>query len=135
MSEMRERAGPISPYIRLGKEEGILELVERFYDYMDKLPEAATIRAMHAADMAPMIDKLTVFLTGWMGGPERYRERFGRVIIPAAHEPYSIGSGERDAWVSCMRHTLQSVEAEDDLIEMLIPAFEQMAEMCRTRED
>jgi len=132
---MSEQATQDSPYIRLGREEGILRLVEHFYDIMDKIPEAKTIRAMHKADMAPMIDKLTVFLTGWMGGPERYNERFGRIIIPAVHEPYSIGSPERDAWVLCMHRALEAVEVQDDLIEMLIPSFTQMAEMCRTRED
>ncbi|MAE97385.1 MAG: hypothetical protein CL910_22275 [Deltaproteobacteria bacterium] len=132
---MNDPTPPESPYLRLGKEEGIRRLVELFYQYMSELPEAATIRNMHAEDISPMEDKLTVFLTGWMGGPERYRERFGRVIIPAAHEPYPIGSAERDQWLLCMRHALDAVEAEPDLIEMLMPAFTQMAEMCRTIDD
>lgn len=69
---------------------------------MDSLPEARTIRAMHADDLAPMTEKLAVFLTGWMGGPDRYRERYGRVVIPAAHEPFPIGTAERDQWLLCM---------------------------------
>ena len=102
---------------------------------MEALPEARTIREMHAADLSPMTDKLTVFFTGWMGGPQRYRERFGRVIIPAAHDPFSIGSAERDQWLLCMRLALESIEAEADLAEALMDAFARMAEMCRTRED
>jgi hemoglobin len=90
---------------------------------------------MHAADLSPMVDKLAVFLTGWMGGPERYRDRFGRVIIPVVHEPFSIGSEERDQWLRCMRCALESVQAGDELIEPLMPAFGQMASMCMTRSD
>jgi hemoglobin len=132
---MSDRVVQDSPYERLGREAGVAQLIERFYELMDTLPEAATIRAMHASELSPMVEKLTVFLTGWMGGPERYRERFGRVIIPVAHEPFSIGSEERDQWLLCMRGALESVHAEHDLVDLLMPAFTQMAEMCRTRED
>ena len=124
-----------SPYVRLGKEPGIRLLTERFYGFMQTLPEARTIRAMHAGDLAPMIDKLSVFLTGWMGGPERYRERFGRVIIPVAHEPFDIGPAERDAWLLCMHQALESVDADEDLIDLLMPRIGQMAAMCQTRRD
>ncbi|MBW2245210.1 MAG: group II truncated hemoglobin [Deltaproteobacteria bacterium] len=121
-----------SPYERLGGDAGVVRLVELFYDRMDTLPEAATIRALHASDLAPMVDKLSVFLIGWMGGPENYTKRFGRVIIPAAHEPFPIGPSERDQWLLCMRRALEDLKIEDDLAEMLIDGFGRMAEMCRT---
>jgi hemoglobin len=121
-----------SPYHRLGEDAGVTRLVERFYQRMASLPEAAGIRAMHADDLAPMVDKLSVFLIGWTGGPQNYRARFGRVIIPAAHEPFPIGPDERDQWLRCMRAALEDVAAEEDLVEMLMPAFHQMADMCRT---
>ena len=123
-----------SPYEQLGREPGVRALVERFYRFMDELPEAATIRAMHADDLEPMIDKLEVFLTGWMGGPQRYRERFGRVVIPAAHEPYPIGAAESEQWLLCMRRALESVEVSDELGALLMDAFASMARMCQTRD-
>ncbi len=131
---MSESEAPAdSPYVRLGREAGIQALVERFYGFMDELPQARTIRAMHAADLDPMVDKLATFLVGWAGGPQRYRERFGSVVIPAAHAPYPIGAAESEAWLLCMRRALESVEADDDLIELLMPVFGQMARMCETR--
>lgn len=125
-------APEVSPYERLGGDTGVRRLVERFYGFMDTLPEARSIRAMHADDLEPMIDKLATFLTGWAGGPRRYAERFGPVIIPAAHEPYPIGPAESGAWLLCMRRALVAVEAEDALIDRLMPVFEQMARMCET---
>lgn len=132
---MSEQATQESPYVRLGGDEGVRQLVGSFYELMDTLPEAQTIRAMHAADLSPMVEKLSVFLIGWLGGPERYRERFGRVVIPAAHEPFSIGTDARDEWLLCMRRALESVQADADLLEMLMPPFKAMADMCRTRSD
>jgi len=126
-------SGPIeSPYQRLGGDAGVMRLVTRFYHHMNTLPKAATIRAMHAGDLAPMIDKLGVFLIGWMGGPENYRERFGSVVIPAAHESFDIGAAERDVWLLCMRMALAECDADDELSELLMDAFARMAEMCRT---
>jgi hemoglobin len=122
-----------TPYTRLGGEAGVRQLTERFYELMRSLPEARTIRDMHADDLSPMIDKLSVFLTGWMGGPQRYRERFGRVIIPAVHAPYAIGEEERDAWLLCMRRALEAESADEELVAMLMPRLGDMAEMCRTR--
>lgn len=127
---MSESAEP--PYRRLGGDEGVTRLVRHFYEAMDTRPEAATIRAMHAADLEPMIDKLSVFLISWMGGPRNYEERFGRVIIPVVHQPFAIGPKERDAWLSCMAKALGEVGAEQDLFDLLMGAFFRMADMCRT---
>lgn len=121
-----------SPYEQLGRENGVQGLVARFYGYMATLPEASTIRAMHARDLSPMIEKLAVFLVGWMGGPRRYTERFGPVVIPAAHAPYAIGPAERDAWLLCMGRALDDVGASEELTRLLMDAFHQMADMCRT---
>lgn len=123
-----------SPYEELGREAGIQDLVERFYGYMDTLPEATIIRAMHKGDLAPMVEKLAVFLVSWMGGPQRYNERFGHVIIPLAHRPFAIGPAERDAWLLCMRRALEDVGAEAQLRNLLMEAFYGMADMCRTDE-
>ena len=123
-----------SPYQRLGGDAGVVRLVERFYHHMDTLPEAAAIRALHADELSPMVDKLSVFLAGWMGGPQNYSERFGRVIIPAAHAPFPIGPDERDQWLACMQRALADVKAEDDLAPLLMEAFYRMADMCRTDE-
>jgi hemoglobin len=101
---------------------------------MDTLPEASTIRCLHADDLAPMIDKLSVFLIGWMGGPQHYTERFGRVIIPAVHSPFAIGTEERDQWLACMQRALEDEGVDADLRETLMDAFYRMADMCRTDE-
>jgi len=99
---------------------------------MDALPEAASIRAMHAEDLEPMIEKLSVFLIGWMGGPRTYSERFGSVVIPAAHTPFAIGPDERDQWLLCMEKALQEEGMGDPFLAPVTAGLRQMAEMCRT---
>lgn len=122
-----------TPYQILG-EEGIEKLCNAFYDNMDSLPEAAGVRAMHAADLSVMKVKLAEYLTGWMGGPPVYSDKYGSVCMTTPHEPYHIGPQERDQWLLCMDKALVDINASDELIEMLkIPMF-RVADAVRNRD-
>lgn len=121
-----------SPYEMLG-EDGVRSLVAQFYKEMGTRPEAATIFAMHADDLGPIEDKLATFLIGWMGGPQRYNERFGRVVIPVAHRRFDIGTPERDAWLACMAAALDTTTLPPAMVERLMSSFATMADMCRTQ--
>ena len=118
---------PKNPYEALGA-DGIVALVDRFYDTMDTLPEAAKIRRMHRGDLAPIRDKLATFLIGWMGGPGNYTERFGPINMPAMHAPYAIGPAERDAWLTCMHIALADAELPDAFRERIELLMSQMAQ-------
>jgi len=98
----------------LGGEPGVRALVDRFYDAMERRPDAQTIRRMHPSDLAISREKLWVFLCGWLGGPSRYAARFGPIRIPAAHAHLEIGAAERDAWLACMREAIDAVDVPED---------------------
>lgn len=122
-----------TPYQLLG-EDGIRTLVNAFYDIMDTLPEATDLRAMHARDLAPMKEKLSEYLIGWMGGPPLYADKYGTVCMTEPHEPYHIGPEERDQWLLCMHKALAQTGASEELVEMLrLPLF-RIADTIRNRE-
>ena len=122
-----------TPYQILG-EEGIRELTGVFYDLMDTLPEASELRAMHAEDLGPMKIKLAEYLTGWMGGPPRYADKYGTVCMTTPHEPYHIGPRERDQWLLCMDKALEQTGASDELVDMLkVPMF-RIADAVRNKD-
>ncbi len=56
-------------------------------------------------------DKLFWFLSGWMGGPDLFVERFGHPRLRARHLPYAIGIEERDQWLRCMAWAMQDMQA------------------------
>src|SRR2546423_1092878 len=91
-----------SLYETVGGEQAVRRLVDRFYDLMDTLPEAAGIRALHPPALIGSREKLFLFLTGWMGGPPLYIERHGHPRLRARHLPFPIGEAERDQWLMCM---------------------------------
>ncbi len=124
---------PQSPYQILG-DEGIAKLVDAFYDAMDELPEATTIRAMHKDNLDAVRKKLRNYLTGWMGGPPIYQMVTGTVCLTEPHAPYAIGPKERDQWLFCMDTALERIGASDELKAMLkIPMF-QIADTVRNRD-
>jgi len=89
-----------------GEEAGIRKLVDDFYKFMDELPEAKIIRAMHKDDLTNSRDKLTLFLCGWMGGPKLYHEKYGSINIPRDHSHLAVGEAERDTWLLCMQKAI-----------------------------
>ncbi|MBT5005723.1 MAG: group II truncated hemoglobin [Halieaceae bacterium] len=122
-----------TPYQLLG-EDGICALTNAFYDIMDELPEVASLRAMHAQDLTPMKQKLAMYLTGWMGGPPRYADKYGTVCMTEPHEPYHIGPEQRDQWLLCMDKALEKTNASEELVEMLkVPMF-RIADAVRNRD-
>ncbi len=123
-----------TPYEILG-DEGIRDLVDAFYEAMDDLAEARTIRAMHAEDLAPVKRMLVAYLTGWMGGPPVYRLLKGTVCLTDPHKPYRIGPKERDAWLACMDEALIRIGASDELKQMLKEPMFRVADTVRNADE
>ena len=126
---------PPTPYEQLGGEAGVRRLVDRFYDYMDTLPEAAKIRALHARNLKGSREKLFLFLSGWLGGPDLYSPRYGHPRLRARHLPFAIGTAEREQWMLCMRRALADGDIPKALRDDLERAFWQTANHMRNRPE
>ena len=122
-----------SSFIAAGGEKGLIALVDAFYDAMATLPEAATIRALHAKDLTESRDKLARFLSGWLNGPNTYRPKYGRVSIPSAHRHLDIGEAEMEAWLTCMRVALDKQPYTDEFKNYMLTQLRVPASRCRTR--
>lgn len=124
---MTEQQAQITPYERLGGEAALQRLVDRFYSYMNELPEARPIRKMHAADLGGANRKLFMFLSGWLGGPNLFWDAYGHPRLRSRHFPFAIGIDERDQWVLCMRKALDDTVPDEELREVLYEALAQTA--------
>ena len=101
MSEPSQLPNPErTPLQAIGGDSALRLLVQHFYDHMDLDPEYALIRALHPPTLDSARDKLYCFLSGWMGGPPLYVEKYGNPMLRARHLPFAIGSLERDQWQS-----------------------------------
>ena len=118
-------------YEAAGKEAGISQLVDEFYEHMDALEHARIVRAMHPSDLAVPREKLKTFLCAWLGGPNRYADRFGPISIPRAHAHFAIDEPERDAWLACMQHAVDSQPWDDAFKHYFMRAIAVPAERVR----
>lgn len=105
-----------------------------FYDNMELLPEAKIIRDLHQKDMRSAREKLFMFLSGWLGGPDRYIAAFSHPKLRTRHMPFPIGETERDQWLICMRKALNEMPIDHVFKEQLIMAFTQTADHMMNQE-
>ena len=123
----------LTPYQLLGGESVLRRLVERFYQIMDSDPRAKTIRDIHAPDLGHARDKLFMFLSGWLGGPSLYIEKYGHPRLRARHLPFAIDENARDQWMLCMRQALAEIPMEEALRRHLDEALFNTADFMRNR--
>lgn len=120
-------------YQRLGGEPVLRQLVQRFYDLMDRDPDYYGIRKLHPADLASSRDKLFMFLSGWTGGPSLYTDKFGHPRLRQRHLPFAIGEAERDQWMACMTRAMEEVGIAPELRAELGQAFWKTADFMRNQ--
>jgi hemoglobin len=113
MSTTTATAPRQSYYELLGSHQGVQQLVNDFYDEMDRAADLQALRAMHAADLAHMRATLTEFLTGWLGGPRTYWERTNAKCMMSAHAPMPISRLEATQWITCMQRALRKLSIDD----------------------
>ena len=122
---------PRTLYEEIGGALPLRELVDRFYDHMAALEETRGIRDLHPEDLASSREKLFMFLSGWSGGPELYRERHGHPRLRARHAPFPIGDSERNQWLLCMLRALQDSGLPKELSRELMESFTSIASFMR----
>ena len=116
-----------TPYQLIGGEAAIRSLVDRFYFYMDMLPDTRGIRDMHGANLATAKDKLFKFLSGWLGGPNLFIEEYGHPMLRMRHIKFAIGADERDQWMLCMDKALAEVNMDAEFRRELRNALQHLA--------
>lgn len=122
-----------TPYALIGGEAGVRALVNRFYDLMDSAPEATHVRALHAASLKASREKLFLYLSGWLGGPPLYVEKYGHPMLRARHLPFAIGNRERDQWLWCMERAIAEQEMPAELRVFLMEKLTPLADHMRNR--
>jgi hemoglobin len=123
-----------SHYERIGGEPKVRALVQRFYQIMDATPEVQDLRKIHAASLKGSEEKLFMFLSGWMNGPQLFVEKFGHPKLRQRHMPFAIGDKERDQWMQCMTQALQDVVEDEALRKELLAAIGKVADFMRNKD-
>ena len=122
-----------TPYEELGGADSVDQLSDAFYDVIEE--ESPTLRAMLPASTKNTRKKFAMYLSGWLGGPPLYEERWGHPRLRMRHMPFSIGAVEADEWMRCMRLAMERVDVNDHLRSFLEDRFGQLALHMRNKAD
>lgn len=125
----------ISIYEQMGGEAVVRQLTNTFYRIMDTLPEAQGIRKMHPQNLAGSEEKLFMFLSGWLGGPNLFIEKHGHPRMRARHLPFKIGKSERDQWMLCMVYAFDELKIGEPIRSELLHSLLNLADHMRNQPE
>ena len=125
----------ITLYQAIGGDPTIRALCRRFYELMDTLPEAARCRALHPAELERSEEKLYEYLTGYLGGPPVYVEKYGHPRLRSRHFGAAIGPQERDEWILCFRRAMDETIEHPKLREIIWQPIERLAFHMQNRDE
>jgi hemoglobin len=120
-------ANKASLFERIGGEDGVRAVVERFYDLMEHEPNYAELRGMHDADLLPMRVSLTQFLSAWLGGPRTWFESRPGTCIMSMHRSMAVSKTVATQWVQAMSRAMAEARIEPDVGTQMQQAFLRMA--------
>ncbi len=115
---------------QIGGQTVIDKLVDDFYHIMSTDPQARDCFATHAGrDIQDSAHKLKFFLSGWLGGPQLYLEKFGHPRLRMRHASFVIGQEEAQQWLYCMKKALDISTIPKPIQEQMFASFIQVAQM------
>lgn len=113
-----------TPYDAFGGEATVRALVARFYALMDSLPEAKACRDVHPPSLARAEEKLFEYLTGWLGGPPLYTDKYGHPRLRMRHFVAPIGAAEIEGWLLCFRQAWAETIPQSALSDTILEKVE-----------
>ena len=130
--EPRMTYKPRSVYDRLGSEEPLRQMVDAFYDQVER---DAVLRPMYPADLAESKRRLFLFLVQFFGGPTRYSEERGHPRLRMRHFPFAIDRQARDHWLDHMLRAIDLAGIEEPARTMMRDYFERSSAFLINRPD
>ncbi|HVJ32828.1 MAG TPA: group II truncated hemoglobin [Terriglobia bacterium] len=124
-------------YEQMGGEAEVRRLVETFYDIVEHEPEGAPLHLLHLRGHGVAHSRIEQFnfLSGFLGGPRLYVERYGHSDVRQMHAHVAIDRMARDAWLRCMEMAIDRIGLSAELKTALMRHFTRVADMLINRSD
>jgi hemoglobin len=135
MSDPPAKLGPeTTPYDLLGGREPVVALAKAFYDAMER--EEAELTGLHRRSETGGVhnqvrERFTLFLIGWLGGPQDYVAQHGHPRLRMRHAQVPVDERMRDAWLRSMQRALDERGVQGDLRAFLERRFLEVADFMR----
>ncbi len=114
-----------SLYDAVAGQQGLTSLVNTFYDFVETTPEGQPVAKLHLRGhgIAHARIELVNFLSGFLGGPNMFAEKWGHSNVRHIHEHVSINQQASDSWMACMEMAMNKLDYGHDLQQRLKENF------------
>lgn len=120
-----------TPYDEIGGADAVRTLAETFYDVIDE--ESPLLRDMLPANTKNTRQKFFMYMSGWLGGPPLYEEKFGHPRLRMRHLPFPVDDVAAAEWMRCMRLALDRVGVSGELRGFLESRLAPLADHMKNR--
>jgi hemoglobin len=119
----------VSLYERMGGAARVQTLVDAFYDIVETEPDGRILHILHLQGHGVLHSRIEQFnfLSGFLGGPKLYVEKYGHSNVREMHRHVEIGPAEKDAWLLCMSIAIDRVGIAPDVADALMKHFRVVA--------
>jgi len=116
-----------TPYSLIGEAQGVRDLVNAFYDEMETNIHLKELLAVHQQPLDGIREKFFEYLSGWLGGPPLFEQKYGHPRLRQRHMHVKITKKQSDLWMQCMRIALDKSVRDKEIKVQLLQAFHQLA--------
>lgn len=129
------RKQPKTAYEKMGGEPVVRAVAHRFYQLMASDLDYEDLLALHPQDLASSEEKLFEFLSGWLGGPPLFEQKYGHPMLRARHLPFRIDKRQRNLWLHCMKRALEAEVKDRQVRRAMLEALIPLADHMRNSEE
>jgi hemoglobin len=101
-------------------------LINSFYAKVFDNPIIGSL--FNQTDADTIKDKQYRFLSQFLGGPQRYAEKYGPPKMRRRHMPHAITTEAKDEWLKLMKASIYELDLPDHLKEALYNCFPLVAQ-------
>jgi hemoglobin len=111
-------------YYQLG-EDRLRQLIEAFYDIIEHDALGARLLRLHKLGhgVAHSRTEQFNFLSGFLGGPSLYAQKYGHTNVREMHAHVEIDEQAKDDWLLCMAKAIDQVGLPDPVRSELMRHF------------
>ena len=101
-------------------------LISSFYAKVFENPVIGPL--FNQTDADTIKDKQYCFLSQFLGGPQRYAQKYGPPKMRRRHAPHAITTEAKDEWLKLMKASVYELDLPDHLKEALYNCFPLVAQ-------
>lgn len=117
----------LTPYKLIGEERGTRALSNAFYDEMETNIHLKELLDIHQLPLDNIREKFFEYLSGWLGGPPLFEEKYGHPRLRQRHMHVKVTQKQAQLWMLCMTNALDNAIENEDLKNHLKQQFSQLA--------